>query len=66
MKENHAIRGEELERVSEELFGTFDPGDEPFIGGGWDTITSRVTFSGSSYDSGFDIDWSFEEVKPVG
>lgn len=64
MKAKDTIKGEELERLNNELFGTFDPGDEPFIGGGWDTITSHVTFSGNTFDHGVDIDWSFEEIKP--
>ena len=65
MKEKDTIKGDELERTNEEFLGTFDPGDEMLVGGKWDTITSHMTFSGSSYDHGADVDWSFEEVKPA-
>lgn len=65
MKEKDVIKGKELERMNEELFGAFDPGDESLIGGGWNTITSSVTFSGNSFDHAADIDWTFEELKPA-
>ena len=64
MKEKDTNKGYELEKLSNELFGAFDPGDESLIGGGPYTITSHVTLSGSSLDHGADVDWNFEELKP--
>lgn len=52
---------DELEKLSNELFGAFDPGDESLIGG--DKITSTVvaTFSPSGPDGMFDLDNWYEE-----
>jgi hypothetical protein len=57
-------KGEELERINDELFGSFDPKDEASIGGGPYTLTSSLTLSGGSFDHQADIDWNFEELKP--
>ena len=64
MNEKDVNKGYELEKIGDELFGAFEPGDEMLIGGSWNTITSHVTLSGSSFDHGADVDWSFEELKP--
>lgn len=61
MKEKDTIKGEELEKIDNELFGSFDPGDESWIGGDRTTNTTVATFSPSGADGMLDLDfWEFE------
>jgi len=59
MKEKDIINGEELERINNELFGSFDPEDELWIVGGSKTGTSSVTYTPTGPDGGVDFDWVF-------
>jgi hypothetical protein len=61
MKEKDVIRGKELERINNELFGSFDPEDESWIGGYRVTNTGTATYSPSGYDAIMDLDIAWEE-----
>jgi len=61
MKDKDIIKGKELERINNELFGSFDPGDESLIGGGPTTYTGVVTYTPSGVDGIVDLD--FEEIE---
>ena len=50
------MKEKELESIDNELFGSFDPGDEPWIGGRGFTHTSVATFSDGSIDIMLDLD----------
>lgn len=56
MKEKSILKGEELEKINHELFGAFDPEDEPWIGGDKITKTVMVTCSPDGSDLSFDLD----------
>ena len=63
MKEKEMINGEELERIDNELFGSFDPGDElGIIGGGTKTATDVPTFTPNGYDWNLDFEWDGLEI----
>lgn len=64
MKDKDIIKTEELERINNELFDSFDPVDETWIGGAWDTLTSSTTFTPSGFDAQMDVDWHFAEIEP--
>ena len=66
MKEKNIINGEELEKINDELFGSFDPEDESCIGGGSKTSTSWITYSPCCVDAAFDFDWNFAELENAG
>lgn len=61
MKEKDVIKGKELERINNEVFGFFDPEDEMSIGGYRVTHTGTATYSPSGYDAIVDLDISWEE-----
>ena len=63
MKEKDIIKGEELERINNELFGPFDPGDESWIGGERTTNTSVYTYSPTSWDAMLDLDFWESEAQ---
>ena len=65
MKEKDIIKGKELERVNNELFGSFDPEDESWIGAGTPTLTASTTFTPTGTDAQADIDWSFKEIETL-
>ena len=54
-----------LERINNELFDSFDPGDESGIGGGGDnrTFTSSVTYTPNGPDGGQDWDYLIGELE---
>ncbi len=54
------MKGEELERINDELFGSFDPVDKS-IGGGTITNTFMGTNSPSGPDAMMDLDYWFDE-----
>jgi hypothetical protein len=62
MKEKSILKGEELERIDNELFGSLDPEDESWIvGGSTITSTAMATYSPGGPDGIVDIDyWEFE------
>jgi hypothetical protein len=61
MKEKDIIKGEELERIDDELFSSFPPEDESWMVGGSKTITAVATYSPNGPDGMFDLDfWEFE------
>ena len=67
MKKKDIIKREELERINDELFGPFDPGDESSIGGDRTTNTSVYTYSPSGPDAMLDLDfWEFETQQNPG
>jgi hypothetical protein len=65
MKEKDIINGEDLERINDELFSSFDPEDESWIAGGSKTSTSWITYSPCCVDAAFDCDWNFGEIEQV-
>ena len=52
----------EIERIEDELFGSFDPEDESWIVGGNKTSTSYITYSPCCVDAMFDFDYA--EAEP--
>lgn len=65
MKEKD-IKGEQLEKLNNELFGEFDLADESLIGGlGKITYTAVATYTPSGPDGSFDLDNWFEEEMNV-
>ena len=66
MKEKDIIRGEELKKIDSELFCTFDPEDETWIGGETKTITDMATYSGGHLDMVLDYEIVFEAVSTNG
>ena len=61
MKDKDIIKGKELERINNELFGSFDPGDESWIGGDTITYTGVATYTPSGLDAMVDLDfWEIE------
>ena len=50
----------ELERINNELFGVFDPGDESLLGGDQITNTAMATFTPNGTDLWVDLDNWFE------
>ena len=63
MKDQKLIKGEELERINDELFNSFNPEDESWLVGGGKTSTSWITYSPSGVDAVFDIDINFAEME---
>jgi hypothetical protein len=63
MKEKDSVQGEELERINDELFGSFDPEDESWIVGGSRTVTTFITYSPCCIDAGYDYDINFAELE---
>lgn len=56
------MEDKDLEKLSNELFGAFDPGDEAWLVGGSKTITGGPTYSPSGPDAWADLDnWYVEE-----
>ena len=60
MKEKDIIKGEELESLESELFGSFDPEDESGIVGGGTTITDMATFTPTGSDTNLDYEIVFD------
>lgn len=59
-------KGEELEKINNELFGSFDPEDESGIGGGsTKTITDMYTFTPTGHDINLDIEWDFSQIEEI-
>jgi hypothetical protein len=56
MKEEDSIKGEALERIDDELFGSFDPESEFWLIGGSYTLTGGNTYSPSGPDGWRDLD----------
>jgi hypothetical protein len=66
MKQKDITKGEELERINNELFGSFDPEDESGIGGGsTKTITDMYTFTPTGTDMNLDIEWDFSQIEGI-
>lgn len=66
MKQKDITKGEELERINNELFGSFDPEDESAIGGGsTKTITDMYTFTPTGTDITLDIEWDFPQIEGI-
>ena len=63
MKDRKLIKGEELERINDELFSSFDPEDESWLVGGSKTSTSLITYSPCCVDAAFDSDINFAEME---
>jgi len=63
MKDQKLINGEELERINDELFCSFDPEDESWLVGGSKTSTSWITYSPCCVDAAFDVDINFAEIE---
>lgn len=63
MKEKDIIKGEELERINSELFGSLDPDDESSIGGGPYTNTAVATYTPNGFDAMFDLDFRDFEAQ---
>ena len=66
MKEKDIIKGEQLERIKDELFGSFDPEDESWmVGGSTKTITDMYTFTPNGSDINLDIEWDFSQIEGI-
>lgn len=66
MKQKDITKGEKLERINNELFGSFDPEDESAIGGGsTKTITDMYTFTPTGTDITLDIEWDFPQIEGI-
>jgi hypothetical protein len=63
MKEKDIIKGNELERLTDELFGLFDPEDESSIGGGPYTNTAVATYTPNGFDAMVDLDFRDFEAQ---
>lgn len=64
MKDKDIIKGEELEKINNELFDPFESDDESCIGGGDNrTYTSSLTYTPSGPDSGQDWDYIIGELE---
>ena len=63
MKDQKLINSEELERINDELFCSFDPEDESWLVGGSKTSTSWITYSPCCVDAAFDADINFAEIE---
>ncbi len=57
MKKKNDINGQKLERLNSDLFRSFDPEDEPWIGGGSKTVTGGLTCTPEGLDQWRDLDW---------
>ena len=53
----------EIERIEDELFGSFDPEDESWIVGGNKTVTSYITYSPCCVDAMVDFDYAEAETQ---
>jgi hypothetical protein len=63
MNEKDIMRGEGLEKINSELFGSFDAEAESWIGGGdTKTITDMYTFTPTGSDLNVDIEWDFPQL----
>ena len=56
-------KGEQLEKLSNELFGAFDPQDEAWLVGGSKTITMGQTASAEPTNSDIWVDLDFPEFN---
>lgn len=54
------MKEKDLEKLSNKLFGVFDPEDESSIGGDKITYTSMATFTPNGLDAYYDLDNMFE------
>ena len=63
MKEKDIVQGKELEKINNELFASFEPEDESWIGGGTKTVTSWITYSPCCVDAAVDYDVNFGELE---
>jgi hypothetical protein len=65
MKEKDIVKAGGLERLNNELFGSFDPEDESWIigGEGTKTISDMATFSSGHIDYTLDYDISFAPIS---
>lgn len=65
MKEKEMIKSEELESINLEMFGPFNPEDEPWIGGSdvSKTITYTATFSSGQTDYVLSFDLDFDLLQ---
>lgn len=64
MKEKDIIKGDQLEKINNDLFGAFNPDDESWIVGGSKTVTSVMSWSPSGVsDAMIDYDWNFAELE---
>jgi len=66
MKDKNIIRGDELKKIDSELFCTFDPEDETWIGGDTKTITDMATYSNGHFDTVLDFEIVLEAVGTNG
>jgi hypothetical protein len=64
VKKKNDINGQKLERLNSDLFRSFDPEDEPWIGGGSKTVTGGPTGTPDSPDAWLDMDWFPVETPP--
>ena len=59
MKDKDIIKDEELERINDELFSSFDAEDESWLIGGSGTITTVYSFGPNGVnDHAIDYDWT--------
>ena len=64
MKDKDIIKGEEPERINDELFSSFDAEDESWMVGGSGTVTAIYSFGPNGVnDHAVDYDWA--EVETV-
>ena len=64
MRDKDIIKGEELERINNELFGSFDPEQESWMVGGSGTLTTMYSFGPNGVnDHAVDYDWA--EVETI-
>jgi hypothetical protein len=63
MKDQKLIKAEELEKINDELFCSFDPEDESWLVGGSKTSTTLITYSPCCVDAAFDTDINFAEIE---
>ena len=64
MKNKDIIKAEELERINDELFCSFDPEDESWMVGGSGTVTTMYSFGPNGVnDHAVDYDWA--EVETI-
>ncbi len=58
------MKEKELERIDNELFGSFDPGDEAWIVGGSKSLTTVYSFGPDGVvDHALDFDWADLEAQ---
>jgi hypothetical protein len=63
MKDKDIIKGEELERINNELFDPFESDDESWMVGGSGTLTTVYSFGPNGVnDHMVDYDWAEVEI----